>query len=361
MDYSNEALLKRLRNLKKQTRDHDLKLKLNLFIRAHELQNVHEACRRQGFGRTFYYKWWRRFKKSGFKLKSLHEKSRRPKLSPRRTPRRIERKILDFASQRLGALMIHGMLLRENLRISVPTISHIKNGRKRVPIDKRKKLNPHNRRYELPIPGQRLQMDVKYVPHMVEGKRVYAYVAIDECTRWRFARTYDHLDHGNTVAFLAELKEKCPFPIHCIQTDNGFEFTAKLNPMMPADYEHPMDIWCRENEILHRLIPPGVKEHNGKVERSHRTDEQYFYWRATDKNLLVFNHQQDDWMRFYNLKRPHFGLGFLTPMEKLQERILNLAKEDLAKDLWWIRTKFLMETPVKLVKQGEVVRVNLAA
>jgi transposase InsO family protein len=361
MEDCNEAILKRLQIIKRHLRDHDLKLKLNLFIRALELKNVHEACRRMGFGRTFYYKWWNRFKKSGFKLKSLLENSRRPKHSPRKTSRRIEKRIFDLRQAKFGALMIQGILKRENISISVPTISHILNERKEVTKAQRKKLNPHNKRYELPIPGQRFQMDVKYVPHRIAGMRAFTYVAVDECTRWRFAYAFDHLDHGNTVKFLEMLKSNCPFPIVCIQTDNGFEFTHKLNPMIPKDYIHPMDEWCNSHGIEHRLIPPGVKELNGKVERSHRIDEQYFYWKATDKSLAVFNDQLSNWIHYYNTQRPHGGICFLTPLEKLQERMINLRQELLPKELDWIRNQFFMMAPVKVFDRYGSVKVKLAA
>ena len=78
MDDSKCAILKRLQELKRQTRDHDIKLKLNLFIRSLELKNVHEACRRMGMGRTFYYKWWNRLVRSDYSIDSLKEISRRP-------------------------------------------------------------------------------------------------------------------------------------------------------------------------------------------------------------------------------------------------------------------------------------------
>jgi len=361
MDDCKTAILKRLQELKSQTRSHDTKLKLNLFIKAIKLGNVSEACSRMGMGRTFYYKWWRRLQRSDFKLESLSELSRKPHFPHRKTSPEIESRIFYLKELSHGALMIQGILLREDIKISVPTISHILNDRKKVTIEERKRLNPHNKRYELPVPGQRLQMDVKYVPHKVEGKRAFTYVAIDECTRWRFVYTYDHLDHGTTVEFLEMLKEACPFPIVCIQTDNGFEFTMKLNPHMPKDYEHPMDTWCHKNDIVHRLIPPGVKELNGKVERSHRIDDQYFYWKAPDKCLKTFNEKQQEWMKYYNEERPHYGIGFLTPVEKLKERLLNLRQEVLPAEINWIRNQFLMKAPVKVFERYGVLNAKLAA
>lgn len=359
MEDYNEAILKRLQKLKRHLKDHDLKLKLNLFIRAIELKNVHEACRRMGMGRTFYYKWWNRFKKSGFKLKSLLEKSRRPRRSPKKVKDWIENKIMDLKATKHGPLMIHGLLKREGISVSVQTVSHILNNRKKVPREKKKKLNPHNRRYELPVPGQRVQIDVKYVPHKVAGKRAFTYVAIDECTRWRFAYAFEQLDAGSTVTFLEMLKDKFPFPIVCIQTDNGFEFTNKLHPN--PNWNHPTEVWCIENNITHRLIPPGVKELNGKVERSHRIDEQYFYWKATDKCLKIFNEQLTEWIYFYNHDRPHYGIKFLTPSEKLEERLSNLGQEVLPAEQTWIKNQFLMEAPVKVFTELGRLKLKLAA
>lgn len=360
MDNSKEDVLKRLQELKRHCREHDLKLKLGLFIRVLELGNVHEACRRMGMGRTFYYKWWKRFKKSGMKLESLKERSRRPRKSPKKTCKKVEARIWELRQTRHGGLMIHGILKREGVRVSVATVCWILNGRKKAPKEHKKRLSPHNKRYELPIPGQRLQVDVKYVPHLVAGKKAYTYVAVDECTRWRFARTYCALDSGSTVTFLEELKGACPFPIFCLQTDNGQEFTYKLNPLA-VGHEHPMDIWCERNGVKHRLIPPGVKELNGKVERSHGIDEQYFYWRATDKCLKAFNGQLEAWLQEYNVTRPHGGLDFLTPVEKLKERLVGLGKEVLPEELEWMRRQFLMEAPVRVLAKYGAWTVNKAA
>ena len=79
-----------------------------------------------------------------------------------------------------------------------------------------------------------------------------------------------------------------------------------------------MDVWCEENGIRHQLIPPGEKELNGKVERSHRIDEQYFYWKADYRSLRQFNLSLVRWLRQYNEERPHGGLDYQTPKEKLE-------------------------------------------
>ncbi len=248
--------------------------------------------------------------------------------------------------------MIKEFLRREGLQApSRATIYHVLNKRL-PPVKKRRyKLKKHRRRYELVVPGQRLQLDVKYSPMLVGGKTVYIYVAVDECIRWRFTRAYEELNAVWTIDFLGHLVKACPFPIATIQTDNGQEFTYHL--MGNGTGEHPMDTWCAARNIRHRLIPPGVKELNGKVERSHRIDADYFYGRAPTSNIAIFNRAMAQWIAFYNAQRPHGGLAMLTPMEKLKERILTLSTATLEGPLEELRLRFLKDGPKVLMNQTE--------
>lgn len=113
---------------------------------------------------------------------------------------------------------------------------------------------------------------------------------------------------------------------------------------------HPLDVWCEEEGIEHRCIPPGVKELNGKVERSHRIDEQYFYWRANIQSLEGLNESMKDWIAYYNEERPHGGLGYMTPKEKLQERMESLKKEKIESHLKFMRNKYLIEGPIRYLE-----------
>lgn len=353
---------KKLKAQARGCRDRSVRQKLELILLAWKLENVTEACRRLGYSRKFYYKWLGRIRRSGWKLMALQEYSRRPRRSPTKTPPELEAKIHWLRKRQYGARMIEAMLRRAGptQKRARSTIAHVMNGRRKGCKRKLRPINPHRKRYELTIPGQRLQLDVKYVPELVGGRRAYNFVAIDECSRWRFAWAYDGLHERSTYDFLVRLGAQCPFPIHTIQTDNGFEFTFSLVPNVPSSREHAMDEWCRQNEVLHRLIPPGAKELNGKVERSHRIDEQYFYWQAPTDDLDHFNAKQTRWMEFYNRFRLHGGIGFLTPWEKIFERLGSLRKGPIAQpvspeqlgqwDLEALRLKFIERMPKKLME-----------
>ncbi|WP_255884528.1 DDE-type integrase/transposase/recombinase, partial [Ruminococcus sp. zg-921] len=131
------------------------------------------------------------------------------------------------------------------------------------------------------FPGQKVQIDVKFVPDAclvgeAKGKKFYQYTAIDEYSRFRYLEAFEEHSTYSSTLFLEHLIEKFPFPIQCVQTDNGAEFTKRLLPTKnptPTLFEARL----KQCGIAHKLIRPYTPRHNGKVERSHRKDNEYFY------------------------------------------------------------------------------------
>lgn len=340
---------KKLKPQLRRERRRDVRIRAEVILEVLRLGSPTWGTKRQGFGRGFFYKWWRRLEASGFEISSLAECSRRPKRSPRKVDGFIETRIAFYRRKGFGPDMIREYLKREGTVVAKSTITHVINKRKKPVKRRRVKLRKHRRRYELPLPGQRIQLDVKYSPMKVGGKTVYVYVAVDECTRWRFARAYDELNAHWTLDFLDRMIEAMPFPIYVIQTDNGHEFTYKLLNGSP----HPMDAWCEKKGIRHRLIPPGVKELNGKVERSHRIDADYFYGRAPTSSLELFNAALGRWIKRYHEERPHGGLAYQTPAEKLRERFLLLRETTWEGTQELRRQRFVDEMPMRATKLGQ--------
>ncbi|MDD4566027.1 MAG: hypothetical protein PHE79_11210 [Eubacteriales bacterium] len=90
--------------------------------------------------------------------------------------------------------------------------------------------------------------------------------------------------HSSTV-FLEHMLARFQFPVECVQTDNGFEFTKRFlntNNDNLTMFEKKLS----EPGIRHKKIRPFTPRHNGKVERSHRKDNEYFY---AVKKLYSFN------------------------------------------------------------------------
>jgi transposase InsO family protein len=60
---------------------------------------------------------------------------------------------------------------------------------------------------------------------------------------------------------------------------------------------------------------------NGKVERSHRSDQQEFYQLLSYKGDVDLEAKLTEWENFYNFNRPHGAFNGKTPFEALPEKL----------------------------------------
>ena len=188
---------------------------------------------------------------------------------------------------------------------------------------KKKKYEP--KPYQpMRYPGERIQVDVKYVPleclteeiRETEG-RYYQYTAIDEYTRKRVLwASKEHSTYASTE-FLSVIIKKFPFKIECIQTDNGFEFTNRLNAQA-TNKQTKFEKTLEKMNIKHKLIKPKTPRHNGKIERSHRKDQERFYYKREFKSFEEFERKLGYWEKEYN-NFPMKPLGWKSPNEQLKE------------------------------------------
>lgn len=177
---------------------------------------------------------------------------------------------------------------------------------------------------ELLLPGEKVQIDVKEVPYVClrgvlrrDGKHLYQWTAIDECTRIRFVYGFEEHTPENTVKFIRMLIKEFPFPIKTIQTDNGTEFTYKF---ISETEKSPMDKYLEELGIAHVLIPPRTPWHNGKVERSHRNDQRYFYDWEKFRSIDELNEKLKIHLKWSNNKTMR-TLGRKSPVQLLEEKL----------------------------------------
>ena len=156
-----------------------------------------------------------------------------------------------------------------HLKIARSSVHRIlkRHGMNRLPANQ--KHQPHGKRwqrYEKPQPGHRLQLDVKFLERIPgTRRRLYQFTAIDDCTRIRVLKVYDACNQRTAIQFIDEVLRRLPFRVHVVQTDNGAEFQSQFH-------------WHLETlDIRHVYIRPRTPRLNGKVERSHRVDDQEFY------------------------------------------------------------------------------------
>jgi transposase InsO family protein len=235
----------------------------------------------------------------------LADQSRRPLSSPnKKVSSEIEALILELRNDRqLGAKRLSNELLRlHEISISPPTIQKvlIRNGLGELPS--RLKRRKHPKRYNRPIPGDRVQMDVcKIAPGL------YHFAAIDDCSRYKVLGLFPRRTAANTIRFLDRVLEEMPFPIQRVQTDRGREFFA-----------YKVQEWLQQHCIKFRPIRPRSPHLNGKVERGHKTDLQEFY-ATVDLKDPELELRLAEWQHFYNWHRPHSSLGGKTPMDRYHE------------------------------------------
>ena len=170
--------------------------------------------------------------------------------------------------------------------------------------------------------GEKWQIDVKYVPNeckvnLPEDIRYYQYTCIDEATRERFLYWYTEHTPMSTVDFVQRCIKYYGYKPKTIQTDNGTEFgynQAKIKK------EHPMDTLLKSLGINHYKIRPRTPEHNGKVERSHRKDQERFYYKRIFISFEDFKEKLRHWNREYN-NFPMQPLDWKSPNEKYLEYV----------------------------------------
>jgi len=323
----NPSQIKVVKSQMRYNRNSEIAKKLYLFFLAVKYQNITLACHKLGYRRSYFYFWYNRLTQADFDISSLENRSRRPLSHPKQTAGQIVDKIISLRRQTgYGPDRLQFHLKRlYNIHVARSTIGHILKRENLIPAKTTKPKKKHPKRYQMPNPGDLIQMDVKYLPYRIRGEQHYQYTALDDCTRWRFAKIYYDLSVNNTHAFFKELLKAAPFRIKTLQTDNGAEFTYKFisDPkcINKLPKSHPLDILCQKHNIRHKLIPPGQCQINGKVERSHRIDEEEFYRLKTYKSLEKIQTSFQTWIYNYNHKRPHSGINKMTPSQKLNLKL----------------------------------------
>lgn len=302
----------------------DMRFRLSL-IRYSEKHGVSKAVIRYHVNRQYIYRWKNRYDGSWDSLRNL---SRRPHSHPNQhTP--AELKLIADMRRRnphAGLVVFWVKLTQRGYQRSITGLYRVL---RRQGIMAVKPPNPKYipKPYEqMRYPGQRVQIDVKFVPSaclknsQVIGRQFFQYTAIDEYSRWRYVEAFEEHSTYSSSVFLEHLVKAFPLPIECVQTDNGSEFTKRFQSDSTADLTL-FQKRLKEYGIRHKQIRPFTPRHNGKVERSHRKDNERFYathsfysFEDFSKQLLVYNRRE------YN-HFPMRPLGWKSPHTVLQEFI----------------------------------------
>ena len=259
---------------------------------------------------------------------SLKNKSRRPHSHPNQHTEEEIKKIKDYKykNKETGLVVLWIKLKRSGYTRSITSLYRVMQrlGIYKKTPSKKKEYEPKPYQ-QMTHPGERVQIDVKYVPAKSLTKEVkekdgryYQYTAIDEYTRQRVLWASKEHSTYASVEFLRVIKKKFKYRIECIQTDNGAEFTNRLTTH--RDKKTMFEKELEKEGIKHKLIKPKTPRHNGKVERSHRKDQERFYYKKVFCSFEDFKNRLKYWEKEYN-NFPMKPLKWLSPNEKYLEYI----------------------------------------
>ena len=276
---------------------------------------VTKAAVRYRLNRQYIYRWRKRYDGT---LESLADRSHRPHSHPNQhTPEEIKL-ILNMRRRNpnTGIVVFWVKLRQRGYTRSISGLYRFlrKHGVMAVKL-------PIPKPYEqMKYPGQRVQIDVKFVPQVCivgqsEPTQWFQYTFLDEYSRFRYIEAFQEHNTYSSTLFLKHVVKKFPYAIECVQTDNGSEFTNRLLPR-GSDKPTLFELELNRMGIRHKLIRPYTPRHNGKVERSHRKDNEEFYASHRFYSFDDFKAQLAVRERVYN----HFPirpLNWLSPLQVL--------------------------------------------
>ncbi len=283
---------------------------------------ITQAAIRYKKHKSYVHRWLHRYDGT---LDSLVKKSTRPHSHPNQhTPE--EMKWIEDYKRRMphGSLVDVWVSLQRNKGYTRGITSLYRVMQRMGYYTKRTKKKPiiSGKMEQMSYPGQRIQIDVKFVPRAcissTQSPRMYQFTAMDEYSRLRYIEAFEDNTSYSAKIFLIHTLEhfykRYSFKVECVQTDNGQEFTKRFTHR--ANKTLFEDILSRLN-IRHKLIRPYTPRHNGKVERSHREDQARFYSIRKFHSMEDYATQLKQHLKYTN-NRPMRPLGYLSPIEYLQ-------------------------------------------
>lgn len=307
---------------------HELKTRIHAVVTYRNGNSIEYVCRKYHISRTSLWRWNKKYNNTP---ESLMDKSHRPKSIHPNAHTDEEIKWIKNLIKRTPHITLCELWIK--LKRNKGYTRHIVSLYrllKRIGFYNQVLISGTSKRpikhYDTPKElGKKWQIDVKYVPNECKTNnlpidlRFYQYTCIDEASRERFIYHYDSHTPQDTVDFLKRCFLFYGYKPQEVQTDNGTEFTWNNSKMKKL---HPLDELCIKENIYHHKIKPRTPRHNGKVERSHRNDNERFY------NYLKFYSLED--LRYQAklyLKRsnniPMAVLNYKTPNEMKHLLLIN--------------------------------------
>jgi transposase len=154
-----------------------------------------------------------------------------------------------------------------------------------------------------------IQMD-SIVVYINYEKHLFMSV-IDIYTKYALVVYVQTLSSATAREVFKQFQANNPTLIHTVQTDNGSEFLKSFHE------------YLEEQNIKHQFIYPRMPKINSFIERFNRTIQEEFILRNDEiyYDQEGFAKKLTDYLYWYNYKRPHASLKYMSPMTFIQDKI----------------------------------------
>jgi transposase InsO family protein len=294
-----------------------------------------QVAAEMGVSRTTAWRWWRRWQAEG--RSGLVDRPSTARTHPRRTPACVETRIrICRHLSRRGPVFI-----AVQLGVAASTVGRVL-ARHHVPRlaacdpvtgQVLRASRASARRYEHHRPGDLIHLDVKKLGRIpdgggwrahgrseaVRGRTVhgrplgydYVHTAVDDHSRLAYAEIHDDEKGVTAAGFLrraAAYFTACGIThIDRVITDNAFAYRHST-----AFHTTVADLGAQQ-----KFIRPHCPWTNGKVERFNRTlATEWAYSQPFTSNTDRAIHLPT-WIEYYNLTRPHLGIGGHSPIDRV--------------------------------------------
>ena len=285
-----------------------------------------------GISRTTAYRWWNRYRQHG--ETGLVDRSCRPRRSPGRTRRDMERKICNLRRRhKLGPARIGARLGLPSSTVHRVLTRHGIN--RLVHLDK--PTGEPIRRYERQRPGELVHVDIKKLGALPAGggwrahgrgsdahrasRRAaarggqvrigydYVHSAVDDHSRLAYAEIHPDETAASAAAFWTRAHAfftAAGITVERVLTDNGACYRSRTFTALLAD-----------RAITHKRTRPYRPQTNGKVERFNRTLLSEWAYARTYTSGASRARALRTWLHRYNHHRSHTALGGRPPVSRV--------------------------------------------
>ena len=296
--------------------------------------NARLTCRHFDISPQTFYRWQRRYNPTN--IASLEDHSHRPKhLRQPIYSTELVQAVLKLREEypRWGKDKLTVLLYREGFTCSTSMVGRIlkrlkERGVLKEPVSnyisarKRQRQRPYAIRkpkeYVANKPGDIVEVDTLDI-RPLPGIILKHFTARDIISRWDVLEAHTRATSNTASGFIDVLLKRMPFPIKAIQVDGGSEF------------QDAFERECQRRGLILVVLPPRSPKLNGHVERAQRTHTEEFY-EVTKANFEIreLNQALLEWEKVYNTIRPHQSLGYLTPLEFLEQYQQQKRREDVS-------------------------------